>query len=132
MLSKSNMRDVIRVSLGIYLSGAVMLLIFLMSGNFSKEVFLGAVLGCTYSCLSFLFLAFSLEHSLTKGKAAATASVGSGYGLRLLGAALMIFWAIKAPYFNEWAAIIPLFFQRPVVMLLSFADSRKGVKKDEC
>ena len=131
MLSKSILRDVLRVGIGIYILGVVMVLFFFIFKITGYEVILGALLGCTYSTLSFLFLAISLETSLSKEKNAAKTSMGTGYTLRLLGAAAMIIWAIKAPYFNYLAAIIPLLFQRIVIMILSFSDTRKNKRSEK-
>jgi len=125
MLSKTSKRDVLRVSTGIFILGFVMVLFFFIFGITGYEVILGALLGCSYSSLSFLLLALSLEKSLVKQEKIAGASMSTSYTARLLGAAVMIIIAIKSPYFNHWAAIIPLLFQRIVIMALTIYDNFK-------
>ncbi len=132
MLSKSVIRDVLRVSCGNYVCGILMIIIFLALKKFDLTVLSGAFLGCTFSSLSFLFLAFSLERSVGAGTNTAKAKMTSSYTIRLISAGIMIFWAIKAPYFNHWAAIIPLFFQRFVINILTIIDNRKGGNTREC
>lgn len=125
MLSKSSRREILRVSTGIFILGFVMVLFFFAFNITGYEVILGALLGCTFSSLSFALLALSLERSLVKEKSAAGAGLSTSYTARLLGAAAMILLAIKAPCFNHWAAIIPLSFQQIVIMVLTVADNIK-------
>ena len=125
MLSKTSRRDVMRVSTGIFILGFVMVLFFFIFNIKGVEVITGALLGCGYSSLSFLLLALSLERNLSKEKKNASAAMSSGYTARLLGAAAIIIISIKLPYFNHWATIIPLFFQRIVIMIITIYDNMR-------
>jgi len=125
MLSKTSLKEVSRVFVGVFLLGGIMLIFFGVSGNLDSSAVLGALIGCCCTSFNFLILAITLERSLEKGNSAG-AKVGTSYLLRLAITAFVIYFTIKAPYINHWATIIPLFFQSAVVIALSLADNRKG------
>lgn len=123
---KSVKTDVLRVGLGNFLSGAVMVLIFAVLGYFSPQVVYGAVLGSAFVTLSFLWLAVSVSKNVERDPKNAQARVSATYTLRLLCAAGMVILAIKSPLFNWAAAVIPLFYQRFVIMIVGHIRSRKN------
>ncbi|MBR5535607.1 MAG: hypothetical protein IKU60_03055, partial [Clostridia bacterium] len=60
----------------------------------------------------------------------AQARVSATYTFRLLAAAAMIIVAIKLPFFNWVAAVIPLFYQRFVIMLAGKLRSKENIKEE--
>ena len=130
-MTKSVRTDVVRVTLGNFLFGAIMVLIFFLVGHFSMPVIWGALLGNAFISLSFLWLAMSVSKNLEKDPKNAQARVSATYTFRLIAAAIMIIVAIKLPLFNWVAAVIPLFYQRIVIMIAGHIRS-KEVNENEC
>lgn len=132
-MTKNVKTDVKRVAIGNFILGAVMVLIFALVGYFSIEVVWGALLGCAYVSLSFLWLAISVSKNIEKDPKNAQQRVSATYTFRLICAAAVIILAIKAPVFNAVAAIIPLFYQRFVVMFVgkmrANADNKEVVSQ---
>jgi uncharacterized membrane protein len=128
-MTKNTLREVARVTAGNFLLGFVMVIIFALIGKFSLSVVLGALLGNAFVSLSFLWLGFSVEKNVAKDPKNAQARVSATYTLRLLAAAAMIFISIKLPCFNCAAAIIPLFYQRFVIMAVGFISNKKKASK---
>lgn len=129
-MTKNVKTDVLRVTLGNFALGIVMVLIFALFGYFSLEVISGALLGCSFVSLSFLWLAISVSKNVEKDPKNAQARVSATYTFRLLAAAAMIIIAIKLPVFNWLSAIIPLFYQRFVVMAVGHMRSKKTENKE--
>lgn len=129
-MSKEIKSDVLKVAIGNFSLGAIMVCIFALLGYFSHTVVLGALLGCSYVSLSFLWLALSVSKNVERDPENARKKVSSTYTLRLLAAAIVVFIAIKAPVFNVWAVIIPLFYQRFVIMAVGRIRSGKDAKKE--
>ena len=129
-MTKSVWTDVARVTLGNFLLGAIMIVVFFLVGHFSLSVIWGALLGNTFISLSFLWLAFSVSKNIEKDPKNAQARVSATYTFRLIAAAIMIIVAIKLPVFNWVAAVIPLFYQRIVIMIAGHIRS-KEVNKNE-
>jgi len=133
LLSKPILREVLRVSVCIFALGAIMVLVFALFGNFDLTVLWGALLGCVYACINFAHTAKSVERSASAGsESAAKMKMMSGYYFRLILAAAVMFWAIKAPYFNMWAAVIPFIFPRISIYIVSIIDRIRRGKTNEC
>lgn len=130
-MTKRTMADVGRVTAGNFILGAVMVIVFALFRQFSASVIWGALLGNAFVSLSFLWLGFSVERNLAKDPKNAQQRVSATYTLRLLAAAAMIFISIKLPCFNCAAAIIPLFYQRFVIMAVGFLSDKKAAKGGE-
>lgn len=112
--------------MGDFILGAAMVLVFAVIGKFSLSVLWGALLGNAFVAASFLWLGFSVERNIAKDPKNARARVSATYTLRLLAAAAMVFIAIKVNIFNAAAAIIPLFYQRFVIMAVGFYSNKKS------
>lgn len=129
-MTKSVKTDVLRVAIGNFALGAVMVIIFALVGQFSLPVLWGALLGCSFVSLSFLWLAVSVSKNVEKDPKNAKARVSSTYTLRLVCAAAMIVLAIKVPVFNWVAAVIPLFYQRFVIMFVGRLRTKESDKEE--
>lgn len=130
-MTKKTLTEVLFVTAGNFTAGILMVLVFMLLGFFTLEVIWGALLGNIFVSLSFLWLGFTVERAVQKDPKNARARVSATYTLRLLAAAAMVFVAIKLPVFNYVAAIIPLFYQRIVIMAVGFLMNRnkKGEKE---
>ncbi len=125
MLSKVVLREIKRVAIYTAALTVMMLVIFALTGYFNTPSFYGAILGYVVNLVNFIIMSMSVELSLSKSKAKASSMMGLSYFIRLAIIALAVVWAIKAPYFNYVATVIPLVFTRISIYILNFADSRK-------
>lgn len=116
-MTKNVKTDVLRVTAGNFILGAVMVLIFLLAGQFSLSVLWGALLGNAFVSLSFLWLAVSVSKNVERDPKNAQQRVSATYTYRLLAAAAVILIAVKFDMFNWVSTVIPLFYQRLVVMV---------------
>ncbi len=135
-MTKSVKTDVLRVTLGNFILGAVMLLVFAVADYFYKDgtffpgAIWGALLGCIYVSLSFLWLAFSVSKNVEKDPENAKKRVSATYTYRLLIMAAVVIIAIKVPVFNWVATIIPLFYQRIVITVVGKMRIKEDNKKE--
>ena len=129
-MTKKTWIDVLRVTIGNFALGVVMVIIFALIGKFSYQVVLGALLGCGFVSLSFLWLAFSVTKNVAKDPENAKKRVSASYTYRLLAACAMIILAVKAPVFNPIAAIIPLLWQRIVVSVVGSIRAKEDGGKE--
>lgn len=116
-MTKNVKTDVLRVTAGNFILGAVMVLVFALTGQFSLSVLWGAILGNSFVSLSFLWLAVSVSKNVEKDPKNAQQRVSATYTYRLLAAAAVILIAVKFDMFNWVSTVIPLFYQRLVVMV---------------
>lgn len=128
MMTKKTWTDVLRVAAGNFILGAIMVIVFALVGQFSVSVVRGALLGCSFVSLSFLWLAVTVSKNVEKDPKNAQQRVSATYTLRLLAAAAMLFVAIKLPVFNWVAAMIPLFYQRAVISFVGHIRSKEDSK----
>lgn len=124
-MTKNVKTDVLRVTIGNFGLGAVMVLIFALIGQFSLPVLWGAILGNSFVSLSFLWLAISVSKNVEKDPKNAQQRVSATYTYRLLAAAAVILIAVKFDIFSYVSTIIPLFYQRIVVMLVGKMRTRE-------
>lgn len=129
-MTKNVKTDVLRVAAGNFILGAVMVLIFAITGYFSIEVIWGALLGNSFVSLSFLWLAISVSKNVEKDPDNARKRVSATYTYRLLAMAAMVIVAIKLPIFNWIAAVVPLFYQRIVITTVGKMRIREDSKKE--
>ena len=107
-----------------------MVIVFAIIGQFSLGVIWGALLGCSFVSLSFLWLAVSVSKNVEKDPENARKRVSATYTYRLLAMAVMVVVAIKLPVFNWVAAILPLFYQRIVITVVGKIRSKEDSKKE--
>ncbi len=128
-VTKNVKTDAVRVSLGNFLLGAVMVLIFALSGKISMDVIWGTLLGCSFVSLSFWWLSYALCRYTAHNPKTAENKVASTYTIRLLLTAAVVILAIRLPFINTLAAIVPLFYQRLVIIAVSRMRSRADKKE---
>lgn len=124
MLSKELYAEVKKMLLCISAMSVAMVIIFAAFGYFGVAVLLGALLGSVVASLNFLFLALAVEKSVN-GNNSPKGAMMSSYSLRLLCIGAAVVFAIKSPYINYLAVIIPLIFPRIIIMLNNLLKKRK-------
>ena len=105
--------------------GIIEFILFCAFLSFRTDILIGVLYGCTFICLNFLYLAYSVKKSVEKNGSGAKAHIAISYNLRLILTAIMIIVAVKVEFIHFWAAIIPLVFHKIVVHILGFISSRK-------
>ena len=114
MLSKELKNEVKKMLLSISTMLVLMVILFALFGYFGSEVIFGALLGGAVAFLNFLFLAFAVEKSVN-GDNSPKGTMAFSYSIRLLFIAVIVVFAIKSPYFNYVATVIPLIFPRIII-----------------
>ncbi|MDO5547694.1 MAG: ATP synthase subunit I [Eubacteriales bacterium] len=106
----------------------VLLLVFLVLGRFDYTVLLGALLGAGFAVLNFFLMAMAVQRSVTQGDPAKAKKITqSSYTKRLLLLAAVLVVGIKVPYFNWITTIVPLFFPRITIFIMTLPIfQRKG------
>ncbi|MBQ6998613.1 MAG: ATP synthase subunit I [Clostridia bacterium] len=110
-------KNILQVVAGSLILGAILVIVFFLIGRFDLSVVWGALLGIACACLNFAFLALTVSKSLSKGKAAG-GYMGISYLLRLAFIGAVVVFAIKSPYINYVAAVIPLLFPRVIITFI--------------
>jgi hypothetical protein len=108
----------------------VLLLVFLVLGRFDYTVLLGALLGAGFAVLNFFLMAMAVQRSVNQGDPAKAKKITQGsYTKRLLLLAAVLIVGIKVPYFNWITTIVPLFFPRITIFIMTLPIfQRKGEK----
>ena len=124
--------DILQVAVGTVLLGILMDILFALFGKFGPSVFLGTLLGCGFTLLNFILLAISVSGAVEKqsGKTAGN-FMRISYLLRLLLTAAMVIFAIKAPYINYLAAVIPLTFPQITILIRKGFLAKKSRSTEE-
>ncbi len=115
------MREIEKIAIGVGILGIVMAIVICMAWGINAPLLWGTLLGCIYAVFNFALTAYSVSQSVQKSENAAKAYMAGGYYLRLALTAAVIYWAIRAPYFNVFGAAIPLVFPRIVITVCSLA-----------
>ena len=123
MLSKKITKEIIKMLMSIFIMLIIMVLFFAIFGYFNLPVIFGALLGGIVAFLNFFFLAVSVENAVKEDKNPKIV-VASSYSLRMLFIGVMIVVAIKSPYFNYVAMVIPLIFPRIAIMITNLIKKR--------
>ena len=126
MNSNSVYRDAAKVCAIIFVLGIIEFIIFTICLSLRLDILIGILYGCTFTTISFLYLAHSVKKSIEKSDGKAKMSMAMSYNFRLFSTAVMIIVASKAEFIHLWAAIIPLFFQRIAVHIVDFLNSRRN------
>lgn len=122
-------KQILQITVGTLILSAVMLLVFLLVGQFNMQAVFGALFGGAFTVLNFILLAYCVQKAVDKEPNRAKAYMSGTYTLRLLLTASMIIAAVRIPQIHWIAAVIPLLFPRIIIMAINFAGVKK--KKEE-
>ncbi len=125
MFLKQSSKQTLKILIGSVILAGIMIAVFALLGYFSLSVVSGAALGIVTAVLNFFLLALTLEYALGKGAGKAQGIMGLSYTVRIVVIAVIVVFAIKAPYINYVATAIPLVFPRIVIYALNFLDKDK-------
>ena len=116
------------IATGVTAMTAVMVVVFAVIGRFDYTVLLGALLGGGFAVLNFFLMAMAVQRSVSQGDPARARKITqSSYTKRLLLLAAVLVVGIKVPYFHWVATIIPPFFPRITIFIMTLPIfKRKG------
>ena len=126
MENNSVYKEALKFSIVVFLLGLLEFIIFCIFLSFRLDVLIGVLYGCAFTSLNFLYLAYSVKKSISKGEGKAKAHMAISYNSRLILTAIAIIIAVKIDFIHFWAAIIPLLFNRIAVHIVGFINSRKS------
>ena len=98
---------------------------FVLAGCEPVRAGVSLLLGACYSLLLFRMIGKSAAKAALFPPAQGTRIVRCGYFFRYVLTGVMVFAAIKAPFLQPLAAVLPLFFPK-VILLWSTVVRRKG------
>lgn len=104
---------------------AVMQAVFLIIGRWDYTVLLGNLLGGCLGILNFFLMGITVQNAILKDEKDAKLTMKLSQGLRSLLILIITAAGVVLPYFNNWTAIIPLFFPRIAIMVRPLLDKRK-------
>ncbi len=111
------------VAAGVVILSAAMVGVFALLGYFQMNVLWGALGGCAVTIANYFFMAVTVTLAADKAKAGdpkqAQKMVQVSSTVRLLVMAVLLFVGIKLGA-NVLALVLPLVFERPVLMLSDF------------
>lgn len=86
--------------------------VFLIIGQWHYSVLLGNLWGYAAAVANFFLLGITVQKAVTKDEVEARKTIKLSHTLRNMMILIIAVIGIAIPFFNTWAAIIPLFFPR--------------------
>ena len=111
------------MAVGLLLCGAAMVAVFALLGYFQMNVLWGALAGCLVMITNYFFMAVTVSLAADRAEQGETKQAQNMVRLsstvRLVLMGLVLFLGIKLGA-NVIALVLPLAFQRPILMLAEF------------
>ena len=110
----------------IVIMAAVNLLFYTLSlmWGFSLNMLLGFAVGFIYVCFCYVYVAKTVENAVEMSEKKAKQSVITCYALRYVGLFLLCFAAMELKCFNIIGIVIPQFYPRMAIGIISFLDRK--------
>ncbi len=128
----AEIRQFIRISIGVALLTALELGTYALLGRFSTDVLLGAVFGMVVSCANFLALTITVSRAADRAEEGdpgkARAVVQGSSVIRLLAVLAVYIAVLKTTSLDPLASVLPLVFVQISIYLAEFFR-REGKKK---
>lgn len=124
-IQKAVRDETLHILTGTALLCGVMLLVFLVIGQFDCTVALGALLGGTAAVLNFFLLGLTVQKATAPGNEGRSRAIMQfSYSVRMLATMGIAFIGFAAPCFHWIAVLCPLLFPRITIFFM-------GLKKSE-
>ena len=125
MLDSALKREIVRMCVGVSVLSVIMIAGFAVLGRFDTSVLYGAILGTGITLLNYFLLALSVSHVVNKhDEKNAKLFMNISYLLRIILIAIAVGTAIKFPFFNATAVILPFVFERIVILIIHMKDGK--------
>lgn len=97
--------------------------------GFHIKILLGFLIGFVYVCFCYIFVAKTVSDSVEMPENKAKKSVISCFVIRYIGLFLICFIAMRFKIFNVIGIVIPQFYPKIAVSIITFWDSRLNGKE---
>lgn len=125
MLDSALKKEIVRMCVGVSVLSVIMIAGFAVFGRFDTSVLYGALLGTAVTLLNYFLLALSVSHVVNKhDEKNAKLFMNISYLLRIILIAIAVGTAIKFPFFNATAVILPFVFERFVILIIHMRDGK--------
>lgn len=118
------------VAVGEVLCTAAMVGVFALLGKFDFGVLLGGLIGCAVTVANFFFMAVTAylasERAIAQDVEGGKKLVKSSQLYRLIGVGAVLGLCAASGAMNILALLLPLLFQRPVLMCAEFFRRKEG------
>ncbi|MBQ5910780.1 MAG: ATP synthase subunit I [Clostridia bacterium] len=95
--------------------------VFLVIGYWDYTVLLGNLWGYSGAVANFFLMGLTVQKAVTKTEEEARKTIKLSQTLRNMFILIIAVVGITVPFFNMWAAIIPLLFPRIAILFRSFS-----------
>lgn len=123
-INNTILRETRYIAVWVIILSVIMEAVFLIIGKWDYKVLLGNIFGGIFAVLNFLLMGITVQRAVTREENDGKALVRTSQSLRTL----MLFIAVTAglviPFFNGFAAVIPMFFPRIAIALIPLRDKR--------
>lgn len=126
-------RETKYIAIWVFLLSLIMQAVFLIIGKWDYTVLLGNVFSGAIAVLNFLLMGITVQKAVEKSEKDAAAMMKASQSMRSLLLFVVVVLGIALPFFNGFAAVIPMFFPRIAIAIRPFLDRKKAleeVKKD--
>ena len=125
-------KETVHIAIGTAVMSAIMVIVFVLVGQFSLSVVWGALTGLIAAVGNFFLMAMNIQRVTTELDPAnedamkqAKAKMKVSYSVRLLLMAVIIVLSIKLIGSNWIAAMLPLFFPRVTILIMQIIAKLK-------
>lgn len=94
--------------------------------GFDLSMIVGLGVGTAYAILSYIYLASVINNAVTKSHRKASAMMMSCYFVRMAGLTALGYVALRGEFMNFVGLILPQFYPRIGLSILTFINKKKG------
>lgn len=95
-----------------------------LARGFEFRMLLGFLIGYFYVCACYIYVANTVENAVDMPEKKAKRSVISCYVIRYIGLFLLCFFGTEFKLFNMLGVVIPQFYPRIALSIISFIDKK--------
>lgn len=128
-VNKTVIRETKYIALWVVLLSAAEQAFFLISGMWDYTVLLGNIFGGLAAVLNFLFMGLTVQRAVSREEKEAALLMRLSQTMRNVMLVIVGILAVTLPFFNGFAAIIPLFFPRIAIALISLRGRASRLAK---
>ncbi|MBQ7486251.1 MAG: ATP synthase subunit I [Clostridia bacterium] len=123
---ESIVRETKRIAIGSGICFVIMMIVYILIGQFSVGVLLGGLIGTAYAVFNFFQLGMSIQRatSLTDTDMAARQMRGS-YSMRMAGLLLVCVVCFVVPFLEGIPCMIAMLFPRATILVLQMTGQIK-------
>ncbi|MCF0150347.1 MAG: hypothetical protein HUJ80_02945 [Firmicutes bacterium] len=121
------LKELKHMAVGCVICSALTVAVFFALGRLSSGVITGAVLGSAFALLNFAYLGRSVQASLSMGEQGPL-YLRRTYNTRVLLSCAWVVFAVKVPFIDAIAGVLPLFYPRITIFGMQLLGMYKPSK----